>query len=125
MTPSKEYALFCEFATTSTNGLQSYMHVFDRTTFEKGMQMALRGFFAARIVGIPEKAMAEVYLTDATNTLVANGGFFKHEVKGPAANFVVRVPGLPVKGAGEYRIWARVDGGEPIDLCTWQAVEKA
>ncbi len=125
MTPSKEYALLCEFASLSANGLQSYMHVFDRTTFQKGAPMALRGFFGTRMVNLPETAKLEVYITDGSNTLVDGGSLFKSEIKGPSANIVARIPGLPVKGAGEYKVWARVDGGEPLHLCSWDAVEKA
>lgn len=124
MAPSKEYALFCEFSTVSANGLQSYMHVFDRTTFEKGSGMALRAFFATRLVHLPEEASVELYMTDGHNTLVDGGQFLKGKVKGPNANLVARIQGLPVKAPGEYRVWARIDGGEPMQLCTWEAVEK-
>lgn len=108
----------------SVNGLQSYMHVFDRTTFEKGAPVTLRCFFATRLVNMPTEADVELYVTDANNMLVENGKILQAKVKGPNANLVARIAGLPVKAPGEYRVWARVDGGEPMPLCTWEAVEK-
>jgi hypothetical protein len=125
MNPSKEYALICEFATMSVNGLQSYLHVFDRTTFQPGAPVALRGFFATRLVHLPEENDVEVYVTDGKNTLVDGGQLFKNKIKGPAANLVARIPGLQVKSTGEYRIWARINGGEPVQLCTWEAVAQS
>jgi hypothetical protein len=121
----KEYALFCEFATMSVNGMQSYMHVFDRTVFQTGTPMILRGFFAARLIGLPAEATTEIYLTDGTNTLIDKGQLFKNKLKGPGANIVIRIGGIQVPKAGEYSVWARVDGGEPIKLCTWVVDEKA
>ncbi len=106
----------------SANGLQSYIHVFDRTTFQPGAPVLLRGFFASRLINLPEESNLEVYVTDGSNTLVDDGQLFQGQVKGPAANIVARIPSLPVKEAGEYRIWARADSGEPVHLCTWDAV---
>ncbi len=122
MNPTKEYALICEFASMSVNGLQSYIHVFDRTTFQPGAPVALRGFFATRLINLPVESEMEVYVTDGSNTLVDGGQLFKNKISGSAANLVARIPNLPVKSVGEYRIWARVDGGEPVHLCTWDAV---
>ncbi|MFA5945523.1 MAG: hypothetical protein WC802_01245 [Patescibacteria group bacterium] len=122
MTPQKEYALFCEFATMSVNGLQSYMHVFDRTTFQPGTPVALRGYFATRLVNLPAESETELYVTDGSNTLVDGGALFKNKIKGPSANIVARIPALAVKSLGEYKVWARVDGGEPVHLCSWDAV---
>ena len=120
----KEYALFCEFATMSVNGMQSYMHVFDRTMFQAGTPMVLRGFFATRVIGLPAEAEMEIYLTDGSNLLIDKGQLFKNKVKGPGANIVIRIGGIQVPGAGEYSVWGRVDGGEPIKLCTWMVDEK-
>ena len=122
---TKEYALFCEFATMSVNGMQSYMHVFDRTMFQAGTPMVLRGFFASRVIGLPAEAEMEIYLTDSFNTLIDKGQLFKNKVKGPGANIVIRIGGIQVPGVGEYSVWGRVDGGEPIKLCTWMVDEKA
>jgi len=121
----KEYALFCEFATMSVNGMQSYMHVFDRTLFQVGTPTVLRGFFAARLIGLPPEAQMEIYLTDASNTLIDKGQLFKNKLKGPGANIVIRIGGIQVPKVGEYSVWGRVDGGEPIKLCTWMVAEKA
>ena len=121
MHPVKEYALLCELATQSTNGLNSYVHIFDRTNFPAGSPMALRGFLAARFTRLPESPNIEVYLTDATNTLIEKGTMFKQTVKGPNANLIVRLGGMVVPKPGEYRVWARLDAGEPIELCTWHA----
>jgi hypothetical protein len=120
----KEYALFCEFATMSVNGMQSYMHVFDRTMFQAGTPMVLRGFFAARLIGLPAEANTEIYLTDESNTLVDKGQLFKNKLKGPGANIVIRIGGIKIPKAGEYSVWARVEGGEPMRLCTWNVDEK-
>ncbi|MFZ2682217.1 MAG: hypothetical protein WAZ14_03945 [Patescibacteria group bacterium] len=122
---TKEYALFCEFATMSVNGMQSYMHVFDRTAYPAGSPIVLRGFFATRIVGLPPEGNMEIYLTDSSNTLIDKGQLFKNTVKGPGSNIVIRIGGVQVPGAGEYSVWGRVDGGEPIKLCTWTVEEKA
>lgn len=124
MTTNKEYALLCEFATQSTNGLNSFMHVFDRTMFPAGEQPVLRGFLAMRLTHLPEAPNVEVYVTDASNTLVEKGTMFKQQIKGPNANLLVRIGGMTVPKAGEYRIWSRVDGSEPLELCTWYAEEK-
>ena len=121
MHPVKEYALLCELATQSTNGLNSYMHIFDRTGFPEGQPMVLRGFLAVRFTRLQEKAALEVYVTDANNTLIEKGTMFKQEIKGPTANLIVRIAGMPIPAAGEYRIWGRVDAGEPIELCAWYA----
>lgn len=121
MTTNKEYALLCEFATQSTNGLNSYMHVFDRTMFAEADPVTLRGFLAMRLTHLPENPSLEVYVTDATNTLVENGTMFKQQIKGPNANLLVRIGGMVVPKTGEYRIWSRVDGSEPLELCTWYA----
>lgn len=120
----KEYALFCEFATMSVNGMQSYMHVFDRTVFQKGTPMALRGFFGARLTGLPAEGEVEIYLTDSSNTLIDKGQLFKNKMKGPSANIVIRIGGVLVPSAGEYSVWGRVDGGEPMKLCSWNVEEK-
>ena len=109
----------------SVNGMQSYMHVFDRTVFQKETPMILRGFFAARLTGLPAEAQVEIYLTDSSNTLVDKGQFFKNKLKGPGANIVIRIGGVQVPAVGEYSVWGRVDGGEPIKLCSWTADEKA
>lgn len=121
----KEYALLCEFATMSVNGMQSYMHVFDRTVFQPGTPMVLRGFFAARLVNLPAEAKAEIYLTDSGNTLIDKGQLFNGSLKGPGANIVIRIGGVQVPQAGEYSIWARVETGEPLKLCTWMVAEQA
>ena len=121
----KEYALMCEFATMSVNGMQSYMHVFDRTVFPVGTPKVLRGFFAARMVNMPAECTMEIYLTDSSNTLIDKGQFFKGKMKGPGTNIVIRVGGVQVPGAGEYSVWGRVDGGEPMKLYTWNVEEKA
>lgn len=121
---TKEYALFCEFATMSVNGMQSYMHVFDRTMFQAGTPMVLRGFFATRLVGLPTEGEMEMYLTDSSNTLIDKGQLFKGKIKGPGANIVIRIGGVQVPKIGEYSVWGRVDGGEPMRLCTWTVDEK-
>lgn len=120
----KEYALLCEFATMSVNGLHSYMHVFDRTGFQEGNAMVLRGFFATRLTGLPAESQLEIYLTDHNNTLVGKSELFKNKVKGPSANLVIHIGGIQVPGVGEYSLWARVDGGEPVRLCSWEAFTK-
>ncbi len=124
MTTTKEYALLCEFATQSNNGLNSFMHVFDRTMFPAGEQPVLRGFLAMRLTHLPENPSVEVYMTDGSNTLVEKGTLFKQSIKGPNANLLVRIGGMPVPKAGEYRVWSRVDGSEPLELCTWNAESK-
>ena len=121
MQTNKEYALLCEFATQSTNGLNSFMHVFDRTTYPTAEQIVLRGFLAVRLTHLPESSNLEVYVTDASNTMVERGTMFKQAIKGPNANLMVRIGGMAMPGAGEYRIWARIDGAEPLELCTWYA----
>ena len=119
MQTNKEYALLCEFATQSTNGLNSFMHVFDRTAFPEGEQIVLRGFLAMRLTHLPENPNVEVYVTDGKNTMVERGIMFNQPIKGPNANLMVRIGGMNIPGAGEYRIWARIDGAEPLELCTW------
>ena len=121
MQTHKEYALLCEFATQSTNGLNSFMHVFDRTTVSSEDKVVLRGFLAVRITHLPEAPAIEVYVTDASNTMVEKGTMFKQAIKGPNANLLVRIGWMTMPKAGEYRIWARVDGAEPLELCTWYA----
>ena len=98
----------------SVNGMQSYMHVFDRTVFQPGTPAVLRGFFAARVIGLPAESTMEMYLTDSSNTLIDKGQLFKNKVKGPGANIVIRIGGIQVPKVGEYSVWGRVDGGEPI-----------
>jgi hypothetical protein len=120
----KDYGLFCEFATMSVNGMQSYLHVFDRTVFQAGQPMVLRGFFAARLIGLPAESNTEIYLTDSSNTLINKGQLFKNKLQGPGANIVIRIGGINVTQAGEYSVWARVDGGEPLRLCNWYAEHK-
>lgn len=97
------------------------MHVFDRTTFPAGEPVVLRGFFAVRFTHLPTDPSVEVYVTDSSNTLVEKGNMFKQAIKGPNANVLVRIGGMTVPGPGEYRIWARIDGAEPLELCTWYA----
>lgn len=109
----------------SVNGMQSYMHVFDRTVFPTGQPMVLRGFFAARLIGLPPEGEMEIYLTDASNTLIDKGQLLKSKIKGPGANIVIRIGGVQVAKTGEYSVWGRVDGGEPIRLCHWTVDEKA
>ncbi len=109
----------------SVNGMQSYMHVFDRTVFTTGNPMVLRGFFAARVIGLPAEANMEIYLTDSSNTLIDKGQLLKNKLKGPGANIVIRIGGIQVQKTGEYSVWGRVDGGEPIRLCSWTVDEKA
>jgi hypothetical protein len=121
MQTHKEYALLCEFATQSTNGLNSYMHVFDRKSFPNHDSVVLRGFLAVRFTHLPKASMIEVYVTDASNTMVEQGTMVKKPMNGPDANLLVRIGGMFMKGGGEYRIWARVDGAEPLELCTWYA----
>jgi len=121
MQTNKEYALLCEFATQSVNGLNSFMHVFDRTTYPTAEQIILRGFLAVRFTHLPESSNLEVYVTDGSNTMVERGTMFKQAIKGPNANLMVRIGGMAMPGAGEYRIWARIDGAEPLELCTWYA----
>lgn len=124
MQTNKEYALLCELATQSVNGLNTFVHVFDRTVVPEGEPIALRGYLAVRFTHLPVATNLEVYVTDATNTLVERGTMFKQEVKGPNANLIVRVAGMVMPKAGEYRIWARIDGAEPLELCTWYAEVK-
>lgn len=119
MQTNKEYALLCELATQSVNGLNSFVHVFDRTMFPAGEVMVLRGYLAVRLTHLSENPRLEVYVTDGANTLVEKGTMFQQTVKGPNANLLVRIGGMVVPKPGEYRIWARIDGGEPLELCTW------
>ncbi len=121
MQTNKEYALLCELATQSVNGLNTFVHVFDRTTFPKGEQILLRGYLAVRLTHLGDTPSLEVYVTDGTNTMVDKGTMFKQQIKGPNANLLVRIGGMVVPAAGEYRIWARIDGAEPLELCTWYA----
>lgn len=121
MHPVKEYALLCELATQSTNGLNSYVHIFDRTNYAAGQPMVLRGFLAVRFTRLPATGSLEVYVTDANNTVIEKGTMFKQDIKGPNANLIVRIAGMTIPAAGEYRIWARIDAGEPIELCAWHA----
>ncbi len=100
------------------------MHVFDRSMFAANDPVQLRGFLAMRLTHLPENPNLEVYVTDATNTLVENGTMFKQQIKGPNANLLVRIGGMPVAKVGAYRIWSRVDGAEPLELCTWHAESK-
>lgn len=119
--PFKEYALLCEFMTQSTNGLHSYMHVFDRTMFKADAPTVLNGFMAARFHDLPEETDLEIYVTDANNVLLEKGKVFKEKVKGAQVHVVARIRGLQVPSVGEYRFWARIDAGEPMPLCTWLA----
>lgn len=125
MHPVKEYALLCELATQSTNGLNTYVHIFDRTNFPAGQPIVLRGFLAVRFTRLSATANVEVYVTDEANTLLEKGTMFKQAIKGPNANMIVRIGGMAIPKPGEYRIWARLDSGEPIELCTWHADVKA
>ena len=119
--PTKEYALLCEFLTQSTNGLYSYMHVFDRTMYKTGTAVALNGFMAVRFRDVPETAHLEIYMTDADNTLVPNATVFSQEVKGPNVHVIARLQRVLVPTVGEYKFSARIDRGEPIPLCHWLA----
>lgn len=119
--PFKEYALLCEFMTQSTNGLHSYMHVFDRTMFKADAPTVLNGFMAVRFRDLPAESDLEIYMTDANNVLLEKGKVFKEHVKGSNVHVVARIRGLQVPEVGEYRFSARIDGGEPIPLCTWTA----
>lgn len=119
--PTKEYALLCEFMTQSTNGLYSYLHTFDRTMYKPGAPLALNGFMALRFRDLGANAHLEIYMTDATNTLVPNATVFSQEVKGSNVHVVAHLQRLMVPALGEYRFWARIDRGEPLPLCTWLA----
>ena len=118
-----DYAILCEFATLSSNGLHSFMHVFDKTSFQKGTPMGLRGFLGMKISQLPEEGEMEVYMTDSANVVVEKGNLMKGKVKGPAAQIVFRLT-LPVQKADVYTIWGRIDGGEPVRLVQWTAEEK-
>jgi hypothetical protein len=118
-----DYALLCEFATLSNNGLHSFMHVFDKTTFQKGTPIGVRGCMAAKFSGIPEEGELEVYLTDANNVVLEKGKLMKGKVKGPVAQVVFRFT-IPVPTAGVYTFWVRMDSGEPMRLVQWTAEEK-
>lgn len=107
--------------TQSTNGLHSYMHVFDRTMFKPESPLVLNGFMAVRFRDLPAESEIEVYVTDANNVLIEKGKVFKEKVKGPNVHVVARIRGLQVPSEGEYRFSARIDGGEPIVLCNWLA----
>ncbi len=125
MNPQKEYALLCEFLTQSTNGLYSYMHVFDRSSFKPDAPVMLNGFLAVRLQGVTDGATLEMYMTDDKNVLVEKGGVFKQAVKGPNVHIIAKIRGLTVPAAGEYRFAARIDGGEPIPLCSWVTEKKS
>lgn len=118
-----DYALLCEFATLSNNGLHSFMHVFDKTTFQKGTPFGVRGFMAVKMSELPTEGELEVYFTDAENVVMEKGKLMKGKLKGPAAQVVFRFA-LPVPKAGTYTFWARLDGGEPMRLVQWTAEEK-
>lgn len=124
MNPTKEYALLCEFLTQSTNGLYSYLHVFDRTNVKDGAPMVLNGYLAVRLRDVADGANVEMYMTDDTNTLLDKGTVFKQTVKGPQVHIIAKIRGLTVPKAGEYKFAARIDGGEPIALCGWVAEKK-
>lgn len=121
MNPSKEYALLCEFLTQSSNGLYSYMHVFDRTNYKDAGPFVLNAFLAVRFRDMPEGANLEIYVTDGNNTLIDKSTVFKQQVKGSNVHIIAKLRGFAVPKLGEYRFAARVDGGEPIALCTWFA----
>lgn len=112
----------CEFMTQSTNNLHSYMHVFDRTVAKQGSPLALNAFMAAKFRDLPEECNLEIYLTDANNVLLEKGKVFKEKVKGKNVHVVAKIRGLEVPAEGEYRFSARIDGGEPMPLCTWTVV---
>ncbi|HCC83874.1 TPA: hypothetical protein DEP96_03420 [Candidatus Uhrbacteria bacterium] len=124
MNPLKEYALLCEFLTQSTNGLYTYAHVFDRTNTVGEGPITLNGFLAVRLRDVPVDANLEIYITDENNVLVEKGGVFKQAVKGPQVHIIAKMHGLTVAKPGEYRFAARIDGGEPMALCTWVAERK-
>ena len=108
----------------SVNGLQSFMHVFDKTTFKPDSQMGMRGFLAVKISDIPAESEMEIYMTDSANVVIDQGRIMKGKIKGPAAQIVLRVS-VPVKDAGTYIVWGRMDSGEPMRLLTWGAEVKA
>ncbi len=118
-----DYALLCEFATMSTNGLHSFMHVFDKTTFKKDTPLGVRGFMAAKISELPEEGEMEIYMTDEQNVVVNNGRLMKGKMKGPVAQIVFRFS-IPVEKPGVYTFWSRLEGGEPVRLVQWTAEEK-
>lgn len=118
-----DYALLCEFATLSSNGLHSFMHVFDKTTFQKGTPFGVRGFMAAKFSDLPVESELEVYLTDSNNVVLEKGKLMKGKIKGPAAQVVFKFA-IPVPAAGAYTFWARESGGEPVRLVQWTAEEK-
>lgn len=121
MHTNKEYALLCEFATQSARGMNSFMDVFDRTTFAVDVPVVLRGYLAVRFTHLPEAPSIEVYVTDAGNTMIEKGMMFRRVLKGPNVNLLIRIGGMVMPKFGEYRIWSRVDGAEPLELCTWYA----
>jgi hypothetical protein len=123
MSPTKEYALLSEFSSHSREGFRSYIHVFDRMMFHRGQALALTCHFGTRLTHLPPEGNVEIYMTDAKNTLVENSTLYKSPVKGPSATISFKISGLPIKALGEYKIWARVDGGEPMHLCTWEAID--
>lgn len=118
-----DYALLCEFATLSKNGLHSFMHVFDKTTFQQGSPMGVAGFLALKISDVPNEGELEVYMTDANNVVLERGRMMKGNVKGPSVQIVLKFA-TPVPGVGMYTFWARMDGGEPVRLLQWVAEEK-
>lgn len=126
MNPQKDYALLCEFLTQSTNGMYSYMHVFDRTIAKAESPAVLNGFLAVRFRDMGEKAHVNIYMTDADNTLVEKGGkLFDQAVQGANVHIIARIRGLVAPKPGEYRFWARIDAGEPMFLCSWMVEHKA
>ncbi len=119
-----DYALLSEFATLSTNGLHSFMHIFDRTSFQPGAPLGLRAFLGVKLSELPEEGDLEVYVTDSANVVVEKGNLMKGKVKGPSAQIVFRIT-LPVAKPDTYTIWVRLGGGEPQRLTAWIAEEKA
>jgi len=118
-----DYALLCEFTTVSNNGLHSFMHVFDKTTFKTGTPLGVRGILATKLSEVPTEAELEIYLTDENNVVLEKGHLMKTKVKGPVTQAVLRFA-LPVPRAGVYTFWARMEGGEPMRLVQWTAEEK-
>ena len=118
-----DHAILCEFATVSANGLHSFMHVFDKTTFQNGTPMGVRGFLAVKLSDLPESSELEVYMTDDAQVIGEKGRLMKGNIKGPMSQIVFRF-GIPIEKTGTYTFWARLEGGEPVRLTQWTAEQK-
>ena len=86
--------------------------------------MVLNGYLAVRLRDVADGANVEMYMTDDTNTLLDKGTVFRQAVKGPQVHIIAKIRGLTVPNVGEYKFAARIDGGEPIALCSWLAEKK-